>query len=144
MPTLVDCKADISQRQRKPAATMDRRCTVTSKSIAVTVAEEAAYAVFRMQIRPCPCPTAVERGLVRARILHFPGELFVGNRNAANPVDSYPAHCAQVPAPRTHLGTASPIRSEFLEVVVNPGHAMIRRRLFRSPGMLPVLHAQEP
>ena len=125
MPTLVNRKADISQRQCIPAATMDRRCTVTSKSIAVTVAEEAAYAVFRMQIRPCPCPTAVERGLVRARILHFPGELFVGNRNA-------------------HPGTASPIRSEFLEAEVNPGHAMIRRRLFRSPGMLPVLHAQEP
>jgi hypothetical protein len=125
MPTLVDCQADISQRQRKPAATMDRRCTVTSKSIAVTVAEEAAYAAFRMQVRPCPCPTAVERALVHAGSGHSSGGLFVGNRNA-------------------HPGTASPIRSEFLEAEVNPGHAMIRRRLFRSPGMLPVLHAQEP
>jgi len=140
MPTLVDCKADISQRQRKPAATMGRRCSVTSESIAV--AEETAYAIFRMQVRPCP--TAVERGLVHAGIGYSPGELFVGNRNAANSVDWYPAHCAQVPAPRAPLGTASAIPSEFLEAVVNPGHAMIRRRLFRSPGMLPVSHAQEP
>ena len=109
MPTLGERKAHISQRQRKPAATMDRRRTVASESIAATVAEETAYALFRMQVRPCQ-----------------------------------PAHCAQVPGPRAHLGAASAIRSEFLEAVVNPGHAMIHRRLFRSPGMPPVLHAQEP